>query len=63
MICIAENDIGAQFPDLFGIHGLDGGLGADRHEGGGPDRPMRCLQRAGAGLAVGVGQGQGQPGV
>ncbi len=49
---VAENDLGAQALQLFGRHGLDGAVGADRHECGGLDGPAAKMQAATARIAI-----------
>ena len=53
MIGVGEHDIVAERPDRARIHRLDGGGGADRHEGRRPDDAARGRDRAGTRVAVG----------
>ena len=58
MVGIAQHDIRAQRPHLFGIHGLDGRRRAHGHEGGGADFPTGHGDHARARRAIGPLEGE-----
>ncbi len=58
VVGVAEDDVGAEFPHLVGIHRLDGAGRADRHEGRRTDDAARQREAAGTGGAVGRRDGK-----
>ena len=52
VIGVAEDDLRAQAGHFLGSEGFDGGLGSDRHKGGGLDDAVGRGQQAGPGGAV-----------
>ena len=55
VVGIAEDDLGAHFAEFAGVEGLDGGLRADGHEGGGVHGAAGGAEHAEARLSVRVG--------
>ena len=53
MIGVGQHDLGAEAAQRRRRDGLDGGLGADRHETRGEHLAVRGVQAAGAGPAAG----------
>ena len=53
---VAEDDLGAEFPDLVRQHALDRAVGADRHERRGLDGAAREADAAATGVAIGFQQ-------
>ena len=60
MIGVGEDDVGAGGAHRLRQHGLDGGRGADRHEGRRADDPARRRDLAEAGAAIARLQGEGK---
>jgi hypothetical protein len=58
VIGVAEDDVGARRAHVLRLDRLDGGGGADRHEGGRADLPRRIAIVAEARLAVGGVDGE-----
>ena len=52
VVRVGKDDVGAELAQLVGVDGLDGGLGADRHERGSRHVAVRRAQRAGASKPV-----------
>jgi len=63
MIGIAEDDLRASVLQIARGDGFDRGARADGHEDRRFNRPMSCLQHAGAGGAVAMGDSESETGI
>lgn len=55
VVGIAEDDLGVDGDEVLGMEGFDGALGADGHENGRFNDPVRSGEAAASGFALGVG--------